>query len=92
MELYATGLGAVSNPPSDGVAASLDDLASTLQPVTATVGGRTARVLFAGLTPGSVGLYQVNLIIPDDAPLGDAIPVVITQAGKESNVGTIAIK
>ncbi|MEI9812647.1 MAG: putative Ig domain-containing protein [Acidobacteriota bacterium] len=92
LELYMTGLGAVENAPEDGAPASLTVLAGTLQPVTATVGGRPASVLFAGLTPGAAGLYQVNLTIPEDAPIGDAIPVVVKQNGTESNIGTIAIR
>ena len=40
-----------------------------------------ARVDFAGLTPGFIGLGQVNLVIPENAPAGDAIPIVILSAG-----------
>jgi uncharacterized protein (TIGR03437 family) len=64
--VYMTGLGAVNNAPADGAAAPSDPaaLATVQGPVTATIGGQNASVLFAGLTPGSVGLYQVNIQVP----------------------------
>lgn len=33
-------------------------------------GGTTANVLYAGLTPGYVGLYQVNVQVPPSTPVG----------------------
>ena len=43
---------------------------------TATVGGEPAEVLFAGLTPGSVGVYQLNIQLPADLAAGDQALVV----------------
>ena len=37
---------------------------------TVTIGGSTGGIIFSGLTPGFVGLYQVNVAIPTDAPTG----------------------
>ena len=59
----------------------------SLSPVTGdnsvTVGGVQATVKYMGLTPGSVGLYQANFIVPQLAK--GAYPVVITIAGQASN-------
>jgi uncharacterized protein (TIGR03437 family) len=63
-----------------------------VEDVQVTVGGRAARVLFAGLTPGTIGLYQINVEIPSDSPTGDAVPVVVTQKGVASNAATIAVR
>jgi uncharacterized protein (TIGR03437 family) len=60
--------------------------------VTVTIGGQTATVQFAGLSPGFVGLYQVNVQIPTGLAPGNSVPLVITQAGIASNTVTLALK
>ncbi|MEP6960706.1 MAG: putative Ig domain-containing protein [Acidobacteriota bacterium] len=93
LELYGAAFGAVDHPPAgDGEPASLTQFARTDAPVSATVGGRAAEVLFSGLTPGSIGLYQVNIRIPDDAPIGAAVEVTVTQQGVRSNTVTVGIR
>jgi uncharacterized protein (TIGR03437 family) len=72
--------------------AGLTELSWASVPVTATVGGHDAKVLFAGLAPGAVGLYQINVRIPEDAPTGDAVEVVLTQKNVRSNTVTIAVR
>jgi uncharacterized protein (TIGR03437 family) len=55
-----------------------------------TIGGielPAADVFFAGLTPGLVGLLQVNAKVPAAAPTGDDVAVVIRIAGAESQTG-----
>jgi uncharacterized protein (TIGR03437 family) len=47
---------------------------------------------FAGLTPGLVGLYQVNVKIPKGVPKGSGINMMIQSAGAESNHVQIAIQ
>lgn len=59
-------------------------------PVTATVAGINATVLYAGWVADSVaGLYQVNLTVPSGAASGSAVqvPVVITANGVSSQPG-----
>ncbi len=90
--VYCTGLG-VTQPgvaPGQG-APSAEPLARVVAPVTATVGGVTAPVQFAGLTPGFVGLYQVNVQIPSGVPSGSA-PLVLTQSGVASNTVTLVVR
>jgi uncharacterized protein (TIGR03437 family) len=50
---------------------------------TITVNGVNAKVDYIGLTPGSIGLYQANFVVPN-VPKG-TYPVVITIAGTPSN-------
>jgi|ERR1017187_8150514 uncharacterized protein (TIGR03437 family) len=38
-----------------------------------TVNGTAAEMLYSGLTPGSVGLFQINFRVPQSTPNGDAI-------------------
>jgi len=56
-----------------------------LLPVTVTVGGVEAPVVYQGLAPGFVGLYQVNVVLPSTVTPGDAVPVVVRQNGIVSN-------
>jgi uncharacterized protein (TIGR03437 family) len=92
VELYGSGFGPVSNPPADGEKASLTTLSHVVTPVQATIDGKPAQILFAGLTPGAVGLYQINLLIPEDAAIGDQVEVVLRQGNVSSNPVTIAIR
>jgi uncharacterized protein (TIGR03437 family) len=67
-------------------------LENTANPVTATIGGVSASVQFAGLTPGFTGLYQVNLTIPGGVTPGDATALVLTVGGQVSQPVTLAVK
>jgi uncharacterized protein (TIGR03437 family) len=58
---------------------------------TVTIGGVPATVQFSGLTPGLVGLWQINVVIPAGAPTGSAVPLVVSTAGRVSNTTTVAI-
>jgi len=49
-------------------------------------------VSFSGLSPGFVGLYQINVQVPPGAPVGDTISLVLTIAGVQSNTVTIAVQ
>ena len=66
--IYATGLGRVSNPVPTGIAATGPDpiLPSYCNSVTTNAG----TVLYAGLTPGIPGLYQVNVQVSNSLPPG----------------------
>jgi uncharacterized protein (TIGR03437 family) len=89
--IYCTGLGAVDNPPAPGTAASDNPLSHTKVTPQVSIGGAPATVSFAGLSPGFVGLYQVNVQIPADAPGGSAVTVALSIGGIKSNTVTIAI-
>lgn len=82
-ELYATGLGPVSNPTAPGAAASATPLSLVTAPVQVLLSGRDAEVLFAGLAPGFAGLYQVNIRVPADLAAGEA-ELILRTAGISS--------
>jgi uncharacterized protein (TIGR03437 family) len=90
--IFATGLGPVSNQPETGAAALSNPLSYTTTIPTVTVGGVAAEVTYSGLAPGFAGLYQVNALLPQGAPSGDSISVVISIGGVESNTVTIAVQ
>jgi uncharacterized protein (TIGR03437 family) len=86
--IYCTGLGAVNPPVAEGAAAATASM--TTNPVTLTIGGAMAQVIYAGVTPGYAGLYQINTAVPTGIS-GDALPVVITIAGQTSPPVTMAV-
>lgn len=85
--IYATGLGAVNNPPADGAASNGQ---TTSNAVTVRIGAGTVTPEFAGLSPGFVGLYQVNVRIPSTLPEGCNIAVQLQVAGQVSNTATLS--
>jgi minor extracellular serine protease Vpr len=89
--IYANGLGAVDHPPLSGEATPSQQLASTLVKPTVTIGGLAADVLFSGLTPGSIGLYQIDVQVPANAPPG-LQPVVIAQNGVSSQPANLPVQ
>jgi uncharacterized protein (TIGR03437 family) len=91
-QLYANGLGRVNNRPGSGLASPSNPLASTVEIPELTIGGRAAQVLFSGLAPGIVGLYQVNVSVPNDAPAGPDVEVVLRQSGVTSKISRLAIR
>jgi uncharacterized protein (TIGR03437 family) len=93
LTVYMTGLGAVSDPPADGAVALATPLSYVLAyqqgAVTATIGGKSATVNFAGLTPGNVGLYQVNMQVP--TLTSGSYPLIVSEGGNPSNTITISV-
>ena len=85
VQVFATGMGATQPRVPSGQAAPGEPLARVLSPVEARVGGQAARVLFAGLAPGFVGLYQVNVEIPAGVSPGSAVSLVLLQNGVPGN-------
>jgi uncharacterized protein (TIGR03437 family) len=87
LTLYATGLGATNPVVPAGPAPSSVVNTATLPAV--TVGGVSATVSFAGLSPGLVGLYQINFTVPATAQ--GSVPVVVSIGGQSSNSVTLTL-
>jgi len=90
--VYCTGLGATNPAMRSGEAALPSPLAKATTPVQVTIGGQPAVVHYAGLTPGFVGLYQVNVQVPSGVTPGSSVPLVISQDGVPSNTVTLAVR
>jgi uncharacterized protein (TIGR03437 family) len=81
--LYGTGGGTLTS----------DTLPRLILPVTATVGGVSATVYYAGIAPGLVqGAMQVNVQIPSGVTPGPGVPIAITVGSATSNTVTLAIR
>jgi uncharacterized protein (TIGR03437 family) len=57
-----------------------------------TLGGAPLDVLYAGLVPGEVGVYQVNASVPSNVPQGMDIPLVVSQAGSSTTLSVRVVK
>jgi uncharacterized protein (TIGR03437 family) len=96
--VYMTGEGATNPPGTDGAIIPSDGsgLKKPLSAVTATIGGVTADVQYAGSAPGIVsGVMQVNLLIPATAPVGNNVPIVINVGSASSSAAgapTVAVQ
>ncbi len=95
--IYAIGLGATSPAVASGAAApAAEPLARVQPPPTVFYGAGLIRVpvvpFYAGLTPNFVGLYQINVQVPPNAPRGDRVPLYLEGGGVVSNQVEIAIE
>lgn len=75
--IFASGLGATNPPVNAGEPASTSVLSPTVLPVTVRISGYNAPVLFSGLAPGFVALYQINAVVPAGVPNNDKAEVVL---------------
>lgn len=86
LSVYGTGFGAYLAPSADG----LSRLGGTVQ---AFLGGQPVAVQFAGHAPEeTLGLQQINIFIPSNAPSGAAVPLELVVNGTSTQSGvTVAI-
>jgi len=82
--LYATGLGPVNPLVPAGLAGGSSPPSVATQDISVLIGGHPYDVQFAGLAPGFVGAYQLNIYVPGDRVQGDQLPVVVTAGGASS--------
>jgi minor extracellular serine protease Vpr len=95
IQLFANGLGPVTNPPADGVAATASPLSETPTTPVVTIGGaRGSQVSFSGLAPGYFpALYQVNVSpCPPSAQTGSAVPISLQIGGATTPAATIPVQ
>jgi uncharacterized protein (TIGR03437 family) len=90
--MYCLGLGAVSPAVADGAAVPSNPPAATTNTVNVSVGGQTANVYFAGLTPTLAGLYQINFYVPQNAGTGDQVSVIVSTAGQTSVAVNLSVR
>ena len=83
--IYATGLGAVSPAIANGASPSSTQVSTTTTNPTVLIGGVPAQqVLFSGLAPGDVGVYQLNVVLAPNTPTGNAVSLQIQMGGVTS--------
>src|SRR5262245_5421414 len=81
--IWATGLGkTLKNPATGEIPVYLSEIAG-LASLKVSVGGT---IVYAGLTPGSVGLYQINLILPASVAADPELRVTIGAVSSTAGV------
>jgi uncharacterized protein (TIGR03437 family) len=97
VSLYATGEGQTNPPGITGLISSYAkpaDYPAPSRKVRVTVGGLPAQILYAAEAPHTAaGLLQVNFRVPENAPVGDAVPLVLSVGDTRSPEGlTMAVR
>jgi uncharacterized protein (TIGR03437 family) len=98
--IYAIGFGPTNPVSATGTASPTSPLANiTDSPMVCFAApspfdpkGNCVAPLFAGLTPGYVGLYQINVVVPEDSPTGKLVPIYISTKDGNSNVVNVDIQ
>jgi uncharacterized protein (TIGR03437 family) len=93
IQMFATGEGQTRPAGVDGRLA-VAPLPAPVLPVTVTIGGRAATVVYSGGAPGLVaGVVQINARVPDEVTPGASVPVMIRVGEIASPDGiTVAVR
>ncbi len=83
---YLTGMGRTWPVVESGAPAPYHPLAEVVETPVVTLGGFELPVAYAGLTPGLVGVNQINVRVPSYAPTGMSVPLVIQQGGAATSL------
>ncbi|MEO7649615.1 MAG: hypothetical protein ABIZ80_04050, partial [Bryobacteraceae bacterium] len=90
--IYLTGLGRTIPAVEAGQRAPSDPRAAAiLQPVV-TLDGVELAVSFAGLTPGRIGVYQIDVHVPKGVTQGLSVPLRITQGTRFVELGVRVVE
>ncbi|MCY4587348.1 MAG: hypothetical protein OXB98_15020 [Bryobacterales bacterium] len=81
--LFGTGQGETSPPIGTGQTTP-EIGAHRIEDVSVTVGGSAAEVISAGMVPSLVGVFLIQVRIPDTAATGTRTPVSVTIQGESS--------
>jgi uncharacterized protein (TIGR03437 family) len=93
---YVTGLGAMTPPVVDGsgTCTASNGLCIANATPQVLIGGVPAQVAFAGQASEYPGVFQVNITVPENAPTGNNVSLVVKSADGSvtSNTATIAVQ
>jgi len=88
VQLFANGLGPVTNQPATGDPAPSN--ATTTSTPIVTIGGQQAQVLVSAIMPGTAALYQLSVVTPTALSPG-TYPITVSIAGQTSQALTIFV-
>ena len=87
---YLTGSGPLDHSVADGAATPGSPLSSATSATAATFGTVPGTVSFTGLTPGFVGLVQMNVVVPAGLNTQDYL-LTLSIAGQKSNAANVSV-
>jgi uncharacterized protein (TIGR03437 family) len=87
--VYFLGANSLNERVASGAPAPTDHLISVAGPNNVNLGGLGATIVFAGLTPGGVGLFQMNVKVPALAPGTYDFKAVIN--GMQTNIPKLIV-
>jgi len=90
VSIYLVGMGATTIPVASGDPGPGAPFATTQTNPAVTINKESATISFSGLIPGLVGVYQVNVQVPADAPNGDLV-LNLAQNAFASNTGLLPV-
>jgi uncharacterized protein (TIGR03437 family) len=79
LTIYLTGMGQTTPAIASGLPGPSNPLATTTITPQVALGGTQLPLSFAGLAPGQVGVYQINVKVPSNVPAGLTVPLTINQ-------------
>jgi uncharacterized protein (TIGR03437 family) len=91
VKLYLNGLGPVDQPPPSGHPVASAPPVNTLAQPTVTIGGSTATVQFSGLSPLAPALYEIDFVVPSNAPTG-VQPLAVSIGGAAAAVSKMPVQ
>jgi uncharacterized protein (TIGR03437 family) len=86
ISIFLTGMGQTTPAVALGAAAPADPLALASAQPQVTIGGVTLEILYAGLVPGQIGIYQIDAYIPRGVRDAVETPLTVTQGGLATTV------
>jgi len=92
LTIYVSGLGPTSPAVNAGQPSPSNPPAVVLLAPTVTLDGVTLPVTFAGLTPGQIGIYQINVNVPQGITQGLSIPLMVAQGDASSTVNVRVVQ
>lgn len=84
LTIFAAGLGLTSPAVAAGTVSPSKAVA--LSQPNVTLNGVGLSTTFAGLVPGQIGVYEIQVNVPTYTPLGLSVPLTITQGGYSQTV------
>lgn len=91
-QFFLNGLGPVTNQPASGEPAPINPLARTTSMPTVVIGGMTVPdkdILYSGMTPTDIGLYQIDAIVPNTG--AGLQPITVTIGGVASSKSLLPV-